>query len=90
MKDYQQAAERWKANTQENPDGWYADPESTLALMEHLWEVEHVMGGDPVESARNVWRRLMKEYREKGHDWLAGEVVAFERDVADWMGRRAA
>jgi hypothetical protein len=85
--NYREAAEQFKA---ENPDGWYADPEAVLAMEEHCWEMEHVLGQsreEAVEWLREVWRKLNVKF-QGGAMWAAGEMVEVEK-LAAKMGASA-
>lgn len=82
---YREAAEHFKAT---NPDGWYDDPESTLALSESMWEAGQ-RGEDPLEVARREWKHAQAKFLATGQDGYAGMMVAIEQEVESWKGKVA-
>lgn len=89
--DYKEAAEVWRADQHQNPDGWYADPEAMLAVEEGMYEYQQ-QGMDPLEFARIVWRHAAAKFRaSKGVQvWYAGTMVAVEKVAEEWQKRATA
>lgn len=81
---YRMAAEAWKSDRTNNPDGWYADPEAICAVEEAMFDYERA-GMDPVEAARSAWRFNRDKFVASGgvQVWYAGEMVAIELMIAE-------